>query len=148
MINGILTTRTGHKCSIELDISMQHYTFKIKFESFNRCTIVITFWKYKYRRLPMGLKCSSGISQEAMTTILWGINECDVFIGNIKSFSTSLKHCTELLDRVLHRLLVSCFRVTPLKYEWAVQEMDWLYVLGFCLMGAAPSWWNCIIRFH
>ena len=47
-------------------------------ESKYLCTIIMPFDKYKYAKLPMGLKCSPDIAQVAMENILAGIEDADV----------------------------------------------------------------------
>jgi len=84
------------------------------------------FGKYKYNRLPMGLKCSTDFVQEVMENILTDIEETDVYIDDVGIFSDTWEHHMTLLDKVLGQLKDNGFTVNPLKCEWAVQETDWL----------------------
>jgi hypothetical protein len=62
---------------------MQYYMFELDEESQDLCTIIAPFGKYKYLRLPIGLKYSPDIAQAAMENVLSDIEDADVYIDEL-----------------------------------------------------------------
>jgi hypothetical protein len=87
IITDISRKHSGYKYFTKLDVSMQYYTFELVKESQDLCTIITPFGKYKYLRLPMGLKCSPDIAQAAMKNVLSDIKDADIYI-DVSAFSS------------------------------------------------------------
>jgi hypothetical protein len=87
IITDILHKRSGYKFFKKLDVSMQYYTFELDKESQDICTIITPFGKYKYLRLPMGLKYSPDIAQAAMENVLSDIEDANIYIDDVCAFS-------------------------------------------------------------
>ena len=70
---------------------MQYYMFELDKASKKQCTIVTPFGNFKYERLHMGLKFLQDYAQEVMENIFRDLEDTDVYIDNVGSFSDDWK---------------------------------------------------------
>ena len=85
------------------------------------------FGLYRYKNLPMGISQAPDITEEVIEKTLKDISDdLKVYIDNIAVFSNSFHDHMKILDTVCMRLEEKGLSITPLKCEWAVQEMDFL----------------------
>ncbi len=96
---------------------MQYYTFELNNKPKDICTIATPFGKFKYNRLPMGLKCSPDYAQEVMEKNFQDIEDAEVCIDNIGSFSHSWDDHIALLRTIFTNLQDNGFAINPLKWE-------------------------------
>ncbi len=77
----------GYKYFTKLDILMQYYDFELDEVSQELCVIITPFGKYKYKRLPIGLKCAPDLVQEIMEDVLLGLDNVQVYLNKIGLFA-------------------------------------------------------------
>ncbi|KAL7460342.1 hypothetical protein ACHAXS_000800, partial [Conticribra weissflogii] len=113
IITDMLDRISGYIFFTKLDISMQYYTFELNEPSQELCVIVTPFGKYKYKRLPMGLKCAPDFAQQVMEEVLHDVEDTGVYLDDIRTFSFTWEHHMLLLNKILHQLEANGFTVNP-----------------------------------
>jgi hypothetical protein len=115
IITDILCKRSECTFFTKLDASMQYNTFELDEERQDLCTIITPFGKYKYLRLPMGLKCSPDIAQAAIENVLSDIEYANIYIDDVGVFSNDWDHHVNMLATILWQLRENGFTINPLK---------------------------------
>jgi hypothetical protein len=71
------------------DLNMGYYTIKLYSDAQKLCTIVTTFGKYQYLRLPMGVSCSPDIFQEKISDLMQHLNFVRTYLDDLLVISCS-----------------------------------------------------------
>ena len=131
-IQDILQKLGGFTYATALDLNMGYYNIRLDLASSSLCTLVLPWGKYRYKRLPMGIKNSPDIFQEKINELMEGLEEFirayldDILIITKGSFEDHLEKVSE----VFSRLQKAGLQVNVAKSKFAVQELEYL---GFWL---------------
>ena len=93
----------------------------------NLHTIVTPFGKYKYKKLPMGLKIAADVFQQEITKLMDGIEGAFIYIDNplLITKGTFKEHLTAI-RQVLKRMQTKDLQVNIDKPHFAVTEVEYL----------------------
>jgi hypothetical protein len=119
----ILLRHPGYAFFSKLDTSMQYDTFRLDVARKDFCLICKPFRNYRYSRLPMGVNQSPDVAQAAMKDLFQHFGEVEVYLDDIRVFSTIWEAQFVSLTKVLAVLERHNFTVNPRKCGW---ETDWI----------------------
>ena len=68
-IGDMIRSMEGFTFATALDLNMGYYHIKLDADAQRLCTIIFPWGKYKYKRLPMGIKIAPDIFQNVMTKL-------------------------------------------------------------------------------
>jgi Reverse transcriptase (RNA-dependent DNA polymerase)./Integrase core domain. len=127
-IRDVLQRRSGFDFVTTIDITSQFYHFALDPESRKYVVITTPFGKYRYKRLPMGIKIAPAYAQAVMTKLfkdLMDFVEC--FMDDLAVFTkgTFEQHLKDV-DLVLSRLNAANFSIKAKKCHFAVQRVEYL----------------------
>ena len=68
----------------QLDLNMGYYTIRLDPDSFKIFTIILSWWKYSYQRLPMGVAGLPDIFQKKMMALLADLEYVRAYIDDLQ----------------------------------------------------------------
>lgn len=126
-ISDILQKLSGFKWATAIDLSMGYYHIPLDEESQKLCTTILPWGKYRYKRLPMGIKNSPDVFQSIMTEILGDLEYTRTYIDDvlITSNGSFEDHCEKVAE-VLSRLQKAGFRANLRKCFFGRDSLEYL----------------------
>ena len=82
-ISDLLQKLQGFKYATAIDLSMGYYHVRLDEESSKLCTTILPWGKYRYLRLPMGIKNSPDIFQQLINDVLGDIKNVWAYLDDI-----------------------------------------------------------------
>jgi hypothetical protein len=104
ILQDILRRRPGYKFFTKIDLTMCYYTYELDEASADLCVIVTPFGKFRYLRLPMGIKQSPDFAQEIIEEVLRGVDKCEGYSDDVGTFNDDRDSHLKSLDQVLSQL--------------------------------------------
>jgi hypothetical protein len=130
-ISELLQSLSGFKTATALDLSMGYYHIPLDEESQKLCPFVMPWGKYRYKRLPMGVKVAADVFQEVITELFSDLDYVRVYLNDILIIDNgSLEDHMQKVSICLERLEKAGFKANVQKSLFAVEELKYL---GFWL---------------
>ena len=95
----------GFLYATALDLNMGYYHIRLDPDAQKLWTIILPWGKYKYKRLPMGLACSTDIFQSEMSSLVSDLNYERAYLDDLlcltsRTFEDHINKLTALLKRL------------------------------------------------
>lgn len=129
-IHEITSTLPTFTMATVIDLSMGYYAFALDPKSRQYTATILPWGKYIHNYLPMGLKISSDVLQQALGYLFDDVHNVLVYMDDILILgcSTFKDHLSQI-EIVLSRLNSKGLQVNPMKSRWAEEEVDYLVFL-------------------
>jgi hypothetical protein len=106
----------GFSYATALDLNMGYYTIRLDPDASKICTIIFSWGKYYYKRLPMGIAGSPDIFQGKMSELMETLEYVRAYLDDLLCISKlSLEDHLQKLEEVLRQLRNAGLKVNAAK---------------------------------
>jgi transposase InsO family protein len=116
----------GAKHFSVLDANAGFWMVPLTEDSSFLCTFSTPFGRYRFRRLPFGIKCAPEIFHKIVVQTFDGLPGVESYLDDIVIWGSSKKEHDERLRNVLSRARESGFKFNPNKCKFSVSEIKYL----------------------
>jgi dihydroorotate dehydrogenase len=124
----MIRSMEGFTFASALDLNMGYYHIKLDDADDQRlCTIVFPWVKYKYKRLPMGIKIAPDVFQNVMLKLVQGMEYVKTYLDDLLILTNnSFKYHLLKLEMVLASLSTVGMRVNLSKSKFFAEQIEYL----------------------
>jgi hypothetical protein len=112
-----------------IGLNMGYYHIKLDADAQKLCTIVFPWGmgKYKYKRLPMGIKIAPDVFQNVMSNLVQDMDYAKTYLDDLLILTnSSFKDHLLKLEMVLARLSIAGMRVNISKSKFFAEQIEYL----------------------
>ena len=123
----MIRSMEGFTFATALDLNMGYYHIKLDTDAQKLCTIIFPWGKYKYKRLPMGIKIAPGVFQNVMSKLTQDLEYVKTYLDDLLILTNNnfTDHLTKL-EVVLARLSTAGMRVNASKSKFFSEQIEYL----------------------
>ena len=125
-IQEIISDLAGKKVFSTLDLKDGYWQVELDEESFLLCTFNTPFGRYRFTRMPFGLKSASEIFQKRNEAIFEGIDGIHIVADNIIIAASDLEEHNAILHKVLQRASNCNVKFNFDKFQFCVNGVKYL----------------------
>jgi hypothetical protein len=125
----MIRSMEGFTFASALDLNMGYYHIKLDADAQKLCTIVFPWLmrKYKYKRLPMGIKIAPDVFQNVMSKFIQDMEYVKTYLDDLLILTnSSFKDHLLKLEMVLARLSTSGMRLNISKSKFFAEQIQYL----------------------
>ncbi len=126
-IGDMIRSMEGFTYATALDLNMGYYHIKLDDDAQKLCTIIFPWGKYKYKRLPMGIKVAPDVFQNVMSKLTQGMTYVKTYLDDLLILTNNnfQDHLTKL-EMVLARLSTAGMRINAEKSKFFTEQIEYL----------------------
>ncbi len=125
-IEDIATRLRGSTVFSTLDANSGYFQLKLTEKSSDLTTFNTPFGRFKYLRMPMGIKCAAEIFQREMATSLSDLEGVEVVVDDLLVHGRTQKEHDERLTKVLERARKLNLKLSIEKSKISKKEIDYV----------------------
>ena len=108
------------------DASSGFWQLQLDDQSSKLCTFNTPFGRYRYLRLPFGVKCASELYQSVMSQMIEDIEGTEVIMDDILIWGRTMAEHDQRLKRVLNKAREYNLKLSPSKCEFRKSEITYV----------------------
>ena len=108
----------------KIDCTSSFWQIELDDESSKLCTFNTPFGRYRYLRLPFGIKCASELYQSIMSEMIEDIEGAEVIMDDILVWGTTIEEHDRRLKIVLDKARKYNLKLSPNKTEFRKNKFD------------------------